>query len=182
SGPTVPYLFGRARTAGGPNPSATWNAIGNGITVRATAITDARPAVAIGTPPVVSGLGQFDSNVNEQFQVNLAFNYAYFWNNYPALTGANGGSVPLAMATNDSTLNGLLVFDPSSTPSGSNLVGSSSASLTVGIGTAETSISVTDPHVFLSDPDNDPTKMYHIAVLTQSTDSTGSVKGEIEVM
>jgi hypothetical protein len=82
SGPTVPYLFGRARTAGGPNPAATWNSIGNGITVRATAIADGRPVMSVGM------LGAGFNGVTD-FVLTETF-WSADWDNNPATPGANG--------------------------------------------------------------------------------------------
>lgn len=50
AGPPVPYVFGRGGLASGgtPDPNALWNQREAGVTVRATAIADARPALTVG--------------------------------------------------------------------------------------------------------------------------------------
>ncbi len=56
AGPPVPYVFGRGGLASGgtPDPNALWNQREAGVTVRATAIADARPALTVG-PATPSG-------------------------------------------------------------------------------------------------------------------------------
>jgi len=59
SGPAIPYLFGRGSMLPGADPGATYSPRHHGMTVRATAIADARPAKTIGAPgytdPLLAG-------------------------------------------------------------------------------------------------------------------------------
>lgn len=50
AGPPVPFVFGRGGLASGgtPDPHALWNQRETGVTVRATSIADARPALTVG--------------------------------------------------------------------------------------------------------------------------------------
>jgi hypothetical protein len=54
-GPTIPFLFARG-TAIGKDPASTYSPREHGITVRALAIADARPAMSIGVPSATYGL------------------------------------------------------------------------------------------------------------------------------
>ena len=50
SGPALPLLFGRATTIAGDDPNAAYSVRRDGLTVRATAISQTRPAVHLGVP------------------------------------------------------------------------------------------------------------------------------------
>jgi len=49
-GPPLPYLFGRGALISGPNPEEGYSPRYHGISVRAAAIADARPALSVGFP------------------------------------------------------------------------------------------------------------------------------------
>lgn len=53
-GPTIPYLFGRGSFLAVADPSAGYSPRHHGMTVRATAIADARPVVSVGMPVAFS--------------------------------------------------------------------------------------------------------------------------------
>ena len=50
AGPTLPLLFGRGTTINARQPDDTYSIRDNGITVRATSIANARPALRVGLP------------------------------------------------------------------------------------------------------------------------------------
>ena len=50
SGPALPLLFGKATTIAGDDPNATYSVRRDGLTVRATAIAQVRPAFHLGVP------------------------------------------------------------------------------------------------------------------------------------
>ena len=52
SGPSLPLTFGKATTIQADDPSATYSARRDGLTVRATAIAAVRPAMHVGLPQV----------------------------------------------------------------------------------------------------------------------------------
>ncbi|MBL8827720.1 MAG: hypothetical protein JNM18_12145 [Planctomycetaceae bacterium] len=76
AGPPVPFVFGRGGLASGgtPDPNALWNQREAGVTVRATAIADARPALTVGPaiprqlytglPTTIDGLAPFALSVD----------------------------------------------------------------------------------------------------------------------
>src|SRR5258705_5452742 len=51
SGPSLPLTFGKATTIHGDDPAATYSVRRDGLTVRATAIAETRPALHIGVQP-----------------------------------------------------------------------------------------------------------------------------------
>jgi len=50
SGPSLPLTFGKATTIHGDDPAATYSVRRDGLTVRATAIAETRPALHLGVP------------------------------------------------------------------------------------------------------------------------------------
>ena len=50
SGPSLPLTFGKATTIRGDDPAATYSVRRDGLTVRATAIAETRPALHLGVP------------------------------------------------------------------------------------------------------------------------------------
>src|SRR2546423_238615 len=52
SGPALPLMFGKATTIHGDDPAATYSVRRDGLTVRATAIAETRPALHLGVPQV----------------------------------------------------------------------------------------------------------------------------------
>lgn len=50
SGPSLPLLFGKATTIAGDDPTGTYSVRRDGLTVRATAISQTRPAFHLGVP------------------------------------------------------------------------------------------------------------------------------------
>src|SRR6185503_3123301 len=52
SGPPLPLTFGKATTIHGDDPAATYSVRRDGLTVRATAIAETRPALHLGVPRV----------------------------------------------------------------------------------------------------------------------------------
>jgi hypothetical protein len=50
SGPSLPLTFGKATTIHGDDPSSTYSVRRDGLTVRATAIAETRPAMHVGLP------------------------------------------------------------------------------------------------------------------------------------
>jgi hypothetical protein len=50
SGPSLPLTFGKATTIHGDDPAATYSVRRDGLTVRATAIAETRPALHLGAP------------------------------------------------------------------------------------------------------------------------------------
>lgn len=62
SGPALPLLFGKATTVHGDDPTSEYSIRRDGLTVRATAISDTRPALHVGLPqtnPVRLGVTPF---------------------------------------------------------------------------------------------------------------------------
>ncbi len=62
SGPSLPLTFGKGTTIHGDDPGSDYSVRRDGLTVRATAIADARPALRLGVPqtnPVTPGLSPF---------------------------------------------------------------------------------------------------------------------------
>ena len=64
NGPSLPLLFGRGTTILGDDPSSTYSVRRDGLTVRATAIAETRPALRVGLPqsqanPLLPGVTPF---------------------------------------------------------------------------------------------------------------------------
>jgi hypothetical protein len=76
SGPTLPLLFGRGTTIEAPQEGQTYSVRRDGITVRATSIANARPALRVGLPTA-------DMNGVTPFVVDRAF-YLSFNNGDPS--------------------------------------------------------------------------------------------------
>ena len=62
NGPSLPLMFGKGTTIRGDDPTSTYSVRRDGLTVRASAIAEARPALRVGLPqsnPVVPGVTPF---------------------------------------------------------------------------------------------------------------------------
>ena len=68
SGPALPLLFGKGTTIHGDNPASEYSIRRDGLTVRATAISDSRPALHVGLPQTNPGrLGVTPYVVSDSF-------------------------------------------------------------------------------------------------------------------